>query len=100
MPSLAGLPITSVTAPARKTTLGAIWNGTLSPSWAPTITSVAPGETPGGGYLPLADFGVAPLAGVADETITNVTVPAFKFGAETYTRIGVDSNGYVVAVNP
>lgn len=94
--SLAGLPITSVTAPARKTTLGAVWSGTLSASLAPTITSIMPGETPGGGYLPLSAFGISPVAGVGDETITNFTVPAFKFGSETYTRIGVDSNGYVV----
>jgi len=94
--SLSGLPITSVTAPARKTALGAVWNGTLSPSLPPTITSITPGETPGGGYLPLSLFGIAPVAGVGDETITNFNVPAFKYGAETYTRIGVDSNGYVV----
>jgi len=73
-----------------------VWNGTLSPSLPPTITSITPGETPGGGYLPLSAFGIAPVAGVADETITNFNVPAFQYGAETYTRIGVDSNGYVV----
>ncbi|MEZ0448663.1 S8 family serine peptidase [Cellulomonas sp. ICMP 17802] len=96
VPSLSGLPIRSVTAPARKTTLGAVWNGTLSPALAPTITSIVPGETPGGGYLPLSLFGIAPVAGAGDETITNFTVPAFKYGSETYTRIGVDSNGYVI----
>lgn len=91
-----GLPITKVTKPGKKNTLGAVWNGTLSAALAPTITSVAPGETPGGGYLPLADFGIAPVAGAGDETIQNFTVPAFKYGSETYTSIGVDSNGYVV----
>ncbi|WP_426595318.1 S8 family serine peptidase [Cellulomonas sp. McL0617] len=94
--SLAGLPITTVGAPAKKTALGAVWSGTLSASLPPTITSIVPGASPAGGYLPLSLFGFAPLAGVGDETITNVTVPAFLYGSETYTRIGIDSNGYVV----
>ncbi|MEP7275518.1 MAG: S8 family serine peptidase, partial [Betaproteobacteria bacterium] len=56
---------------------------------------VAPGSTPAG-YLPLSFFGIAPVAGVGDETITNFNVPAFSYGSETYTRLGIVSNGYVV----
>ena len=41
-------------------------------------------------------FGIAPIAGVGDETIANFNVPAFKYGSETYTRVGVVSDGYVV----
>ena len=49
----------SVTAPAKKTALGATWSGTLSPAIPPTITSVAvtPGSSPAG-YLPMSAFGV------------------------------------------
>lgn len=96
VPTVSGLPITTVGAPAHKTSKGAVWEGTLSPALAPTITSITPGETPAGGYLPLSAFGIPPVAGVGDETMTNFSTPAFKFGQETYTAIGVDSNGYVV----
>ena len=51
---------------------------------------------PAGGYLPLSLFGIAPIAGVGDDTITNFNVPTFYYGGEPYTRIGVVSNGYVV----
>ena len=91
--------ISSVSAPATGTARGFSWSGTLSPALPPTITSVASvpaAETPGGGYLPLSVFGIAPIGGVGDETITNFNVPAFTYGTETYTRIGVVSNGYVV----
>ena len=33
---------------------------------------------------------------IGDETIANFNVPAFLYGGDTYTRIGVDSNGYIV----
>ena len=47
------------------------------------------------GYLPLQGFGVTPIA-VGDETIVNFTVPAFVYNGNTYTSLGVDSNGYAV----
>ncbi len=75
---------------------GYTWDGTLEGSIAPTIDSITPGSTPAGGYLPLALFGIAPITGMGDETITNFNVPAFQWGREIYTRIGVDSNGYVI----
>ena len=50
--------------------------------------SITPAESPGGGYLPLSLFGLAPIAGMGDETIANFNVPAFKYGSETYTRVG------------
>jgi hypothetical protein len=55
----------------------------------------APGSSPAG-YLPLSLFGIAPIAGVGDETISNFNVPAFTYAGETYSRIGIVSNGYVV----
>jgi len=33
---------------------------------------------------------------MGDETIANFNVPGFQWGHETYTRIGVDSNGYII----
>ena len=51
---------------------------------------------PAGGYLPLSAFGIPPIGGVGDDTITNFNVPAFMCGSESYNRIGVVSNGYLV----
>jgi hypothetical protein len=71
------------------------WDGRLSPALAPTIDAITPGGSPAG-YLPLSGFGVAPVGGMGDESIANFSVPSFLWGDETYTRIGVTSNGYVV----
>jgi len=60
------------------------------------VTGVTPGATPAGGYLPLSLFGIAPIAGVGDDTITNFNVPTFFYGGESYTSLGVVSNGYLV----
>jgi subtilisin family serine protease len=75
---------------------GVQWSGTLSPAVPPQVTSITPTTGPAEGYLPLAAFGIAPISGVGDETISNFTVPTFYFGGEPYTQIGVVSNGYVV----
>jgi hypothetical protein len=93
-----GLHYSNVSAPA---TLvgpqnGVQWSGTLGPSLPPTVTSITPTSGPAGGYLPLSAFGITPIAGVGDDTITNFNVPAFYYGGETYTRVGIVSNGYVV----
>jgi fibronectin type III domain protein len=75
---------------------GARWSGTLSPSIAPQIASIVSDPGIAGGYLPLSLFGIPPVAGMGDETAVNFNVPAFKYGSETYTRLGIVSNGYVV----
>jgi subtilisin family serine protease len=77
---------------------GYAWNGTMDGTVAPTIDAITltPGGTPAGGYLPLRLFGVAPIANMGDETIANFNVPAFTWGRETYNRVGVDSNGYLI----
>lgn len=75
---------------------GFTWTGTLSPALAPPVLSITPGGSPAGGYLPLSAFGIAPIGGVGDETISNFNVPAFLYGGETYTRVGLVSDGYVV----
>ena len=75
---------------------GFSWSGTLSPALPPTITALTvPGGSPAGGYLPLSVFGIAP-GRMGDETIVNFTVTPFKYGQESYTRIGFTSNGYAV----
>jgi hypothetical protein len=48
------------------------------------------------GYLPLALFGTSLDLGGSDESIVNVTVPSFVYAGETYSTIGVVSNGYIV----
>jgi hypothetical protein len=89
-----------INAPAHtfKTPLGFLWRGQLSPAIPPQVTSVAPsgGTGPAGGYLPLSLFGIAPVSGIGDETITNFSVPDFKYGGEDYNSLAIDSNGYVV----
>ncbi len=61
----------------------------------PGVPSVANGASPYG-FNALSGFGYAPDA-IADEQIINYGVPAFAYNGRTYDRIGVDSNGYLVA---
>lgn len=58
--------------------------------------SVVSGSSPAGGYLPLSIFGIAPISGVGDETITNFTVPSFSFAGQAWNRLGIVSNGYAI----
>jgi uncharacterized repeat protein (TIGR01451 family) len=74
---------------------GVQWFDTLAGAEPPAIT-IGPGNSPAGGYLPLSAFGIPPVTGVGDETVTNFIVPAFTYGGETYTRIGFVSNGYAI----
>jgi subtilisin family serine protease len=71
------------------------FSGALQGAQPPDI-SIGPGASPAGGYLPLSLFGITPVSGVGDDTITNFNVPAFTYAGETYTRLGVGSNGYLV----
>jgi Subtilase family/PA domain len=75
---------------------GVQWSGPLTPALPPQVNSITPTVGPNGGYLPLSIFGLPPVAGVGDDTISNFTVPTFYYGGEPYSRIGVVSNGYVV----
>lgn len=70
------------------------YSGTL-PSAEPPVVAVSPGASPAG-YLPLSLFGITPVSGVGDETITNFNVPSFIYAGNTYSRVGVVSNGYLV----
>ena len=94
----AGLQYSNVSAPATLVNKSEIyWTGTLVATTPPGISiAIAPGSTPAGGYLPLSLFGIPPIAGVDDDTVTNFNVPSFLYGAEVYSRVGVSSNGYVI----
>jgi Subtilase family/Fibronectin type-III domain/PA domain len=59
----------------------------------PGIPSLAPGTI--AGYIPLTSLGVTPDP-VGDEDILNFNVPAFEYAGETWSSIGVDSNGYAI----
>lgn len=71
------------------------FTGVLAGAEPPDV-SIAPGTSPGGGYLPLSIFGIAPIGGVGDDTITNFNVPPFVFAGEVWSSVGVSSNGYLV----
>jgi subtilisin family serine protease len=71
------------------------WAGTLQPAQPPDVT-ITTGASPAGGYLPLSTFGVPPVSGMGDETIANFNVPPFVYAGETYTKIGIVSDGYLV----
>jgi hypothetical protein len=58
--------------------------------------TIAPGPSPAGGYLPLSAFGVTPLAGVSDDSLTDVDTPPFTFAGEVYSHVRFASNGYVI----
>ena len=68
---------------------------TSTRSFAASI-SIGPGSTPAGNYLGLSLFGITPIAGVGDDTITNFNVPSFLYAGQVWNRLGVVSNGYVV----
>ncbi|WP_109508333.1 S8 family serine peptidase [Nocardioides speluncae] len=58
------------------------------------VPSVDPGAL--FGYIPLSSFGVTPIP-IGDEEIINFNSPAFSYNGKSYTRFGIDSNGYVLA---
>lgn len=60
----------------------------------PDAPHIAPGSL--FGYIPLDAFGVTPLP-IGDEQAINFNVPAFKYAGQTFNRLGVVSDGYLVA---
>ncbi|GAA1791773.1 S8 family serine peptidase [Luedemannella flava] len=46
-------------------------------------------------FRPLAGLGIRPTK-VGDDELVNFDTPPFTYGGTTFTRIGVDTNGYVV----
>ena len=94
LPSSLRLVPGSVTGGATASGNDVVFTGTLAAAVA-ARRAIAAGNVPGG-LLPLSGFGVPPVVGVGDETITNFDVPAFLFAGETYTQVGMVSNGYAV----
>jgi uncharacterized repeat protein (TIGR01451 family) len=80
---------------ATATPNGLSFTGTLAPL-VPSSVDVAAGDSPAGFYLPLSAFGIDPIPGVGDETITNFTTAPFEFAGEIYTSVGMVSDGYLV----
>jgi subtilisin family serine protease len=74
---------------------GVQWSGSLSPATAPPVQSITPGGEPYG-YVPLSELGVPAATGFSDDSIINFGVPTFFYGHESYSSVGVVSNGYVV----
>jgi subtilisin family serine protease len=48
------------------------------------------------GYVPLNLFGSTLDLGGSDESIVNLSIPAFEYAGESYSSVGVVSNGYLV----
>jgi subtilisin family serine protease len=89
------LPVTGVAGATRTGVFSVARNGVTLAGAQPGVPSIAPGPTVAG-YLPLSAFGITPVA-IGDEEFLNFSVPAFRYNGETYTTLGVNSNGYAVA---
>jgi hypothetical protein len=75
---------------------GVQWSGTLSPAVPPQVNGFTLGGGEPFGYFPANGVGGSLAIPGGDDAVTNVNVPAFSYGSETYTQIGVSTNGYVV----
>jgi hypothetical protein len=95
LPARLSLVPGSATGGATEVGNGITYNASV-PASSPPNVAIAPGSSPAGGYLPLSLFGVPPVAGVTDDSITNFNVPTFVFAGDAYSRVGFSSNGYVV----
>jgi len=71
------------------------YQGTLAATSPPDPSvTIDPSAAPAG-YLPLAGFGPIAVT-VTDESIDVWDVPSFTFAGQTYSQIGIVSNGYIV----
>jgi subtilisin family serine protease len=76
---------------------GIHFSGSLAGATPPQVTAATCGIcSPAGGYLPLSLFGTPPIAAPDDDTVTNFNTDPFSFEGQTWTRIGVSSNGYLI----
>ncbi len=89
-------PVGVVTGGKRTGPRTITFDGTLAPATPPLVEAIDGTGTSPAGYLPLSLFGVPPIGGVSDESLVNFTVPAYVYAGETYTSIGMVSNGYLV----
>jgi hypothetical protein len=81
---------------ADQTGNGLTFNGTLFGAEPPTPSTItAPWGI--GTYLGLgADLGAPPNVTLGDESLVNFTIAPFEFAGETYSLVGMTSNGYLV----
>ncbi|GIV79853.1 MAG: peptidase S8 [Litorilinea sp.] len=75
---------------------GISFGGILPPATPPQIGAVISPTASPAGYVPLAGFRGSVVVNATDESIANFNVPGFFYGGETYSRVGIVSNGYVV----
>ncbi|HEY3344012.1 MAG TPA: S8 family serine peptidase, partial [Anaerolineaceae bacterium] len=105
----AGTMAITDTLPAQlKVVAGTVQGGTVSPdlktvSFAGSLTAAAPPDvslaagTAHSAYVPIAGIaGTIPLNGFGDEALANFNVDPFTYGGETYSKIGIVSDGYLV----
>lgn len=71
-------------------------SGTLFGAAPPIVNAAVDPLASPAGYLPLSLFGSSLDLGGSDESIVNVNVPSFVYAGESYSQIGVVSNGYIV----
>jgi hypothetical protein len=72
-----------------------LFSGTLAGASPPSPDVVVDPLASPFGYVPLAGFGPLDI-GATDESIANFNVPSFDYAGQSYTSIGVVSNGYLV----
>jgi len=89
-----GLRLTAVNGATQTSNRDASVTATVN-GVTPGVPTVAPGTSPGG-FIPLSLFGVTPIP-VGDEQALNFNVPEFTYGGLAYNRVGVTSDGYLVA---
>jgi hypothetical protein len=72
------------------------FDGDLAGAEPPNVTAAVQPLVSPAGYLPLALFGGNLVVPSSDESIVNVGIPAFEYASESWSTIGVVSNGYIV----
>jgi hypothetical protein len=67
-------------------------------STAVTVATASLASSPGSanGYKTLSSSGTSILIGLGDDDVTNYSVPPFVYAGQTYTSLGVGSNGCIV----
>ena len=72
-----------------------VFSGSLYGQQPPVVNAAVDPLASPAGYLPLALFG-STVVGASDESITNFNVPSFTYAGQSYSQIGIVSNGYLV----
>lgn len=70
-----------------------VWVVSTAVHAVPTVT-VAP--TSGFGYIPLSLFGGNTNLALGDDAVENINLPAFLWAGQSWSSVGVSSNGYLV----